>query len=73
MLENQLQEAQKNFEIEKSKLIKENKQLKEENEKQHEILIQNLPPESLAEATYKYEIGKLTDENLVSDLKIPFV
>jgi hypothetical protein len=66
MLENQLQESQKNFEITKSKLIKENKQLKEENERQHKILFQNLPPESLAEETYKYEIGKLSDENYVS-------
>lgn len=70
MLENQLQESQKNFEITKNKLLRDNQQLKEENERQHEILMKNLPPETLAEVTYKYEIGKLSDENLVSfDLK----
>ncbi len=66
MLENQLQTSQKAFELEKIKIIRENKQLKEENEKQHEILMKNLPPETLAEITYKFEIGKLSDENLVS-------
>ena len=52
--------------MEKARLIRENKLLKEETDRQHEILMKNLPPESLAEATFKYEIEKLSDENLVS-------
>ena len=66
ILENQMNEMKRNHENEKLAVQKELKQLKDENERQHNLLMQNLSPESLAEATYKNEIMKLADSNLVS-------
>lgn len=63
MLTDQLQEAQRGFEAEKAQLLKEIGTLKVDNAKQHEILMENLPPESLAEATFKYELDRINDEN----------
>ena len=67
ILENQMNEMKRNHENEKLAVQKELKQLKDENERQHNLLMQNLSPESLAEATYKNEIMKLADSNLVSE------
>lgn len=64
ILENQMNEMKRNSESEKLALLKEMKSLKDENERQQNLLMQNLPPESLAEATYKNEIIKLADQNL---------
>ena len=66
ILENQMNELKRTNEAEINNLQKELKQLKEENERQQNILMQNLTPETLAEATYKNEIMKLADQNLVS-------
>jgi myosin V len=63
MLENQLQESETNYEIEKQKLAKEFEHLKEENRRQHEILIANIPPDTIAEETFKYELFRLNNEN----------
>jgi myosin-5 len=69
VLENQINEIKRNHELEKQQTQKEIKLLREENERQHSILMQNLPPERLAEATFKNEIMKLADQNLVSLFK----
>ncbi len=68
ILENQNLEMKRNFDDEKKQMNKELQQLREENERQQEILMQNLSPESLAEATLKNEIMKLAESNLVSAL-----
>ena len=68
ILENQMFEIKRSSENEKISIQKEMKQLREENERQQSLLMQNLSPESLAEATYKNEIIKLADNNLVSFL-----
>jgi myosin V len=66
ILENQMFELKKTSETEKVCLQKEMSKLREENERQQNLLLQNLSPESLAEATYKNEIVKLADNNLVN-------
>ncbi len=66
ILENQMFELKRTGEAEKVCLQKEMGKLREENERQQNLLLQNLSPESLAEATYKNEIVKLADNNLVS-------
>lgn len=65
ILENQMNEAKRSFDAEKCLLMKEIKQLRDDNERQQDLLMQNLSPESLADATFKNEIMKLTDQNLV--------
>ena len=65
ILENQMNEMKRNYDAEKSMLMKEMKQLRDDNERQQDLLMQNLSPESLADATFKNEIMKLTDHNLV--------
>lgn len=65
ILENQMTDAKRAYEAEKCMMIKEIKQLRDENERNHELLMQNLSPESLADAACKNEIIKLTDQNLV--------
>ena len=70
ILENQMFEIKRTSENEKAAIQKEMKQLREENERQQTLLMQNLSPESLAEATYKNEIIKLADNNLVSFLSL---
>lgn len=70
ILENQLNEMKRSYESEKCVYLKEIKQLREETERQHELIMQNLPPESLADATLKNEIIKLTDSNLVCAYKL---
>lgn len=68
ILENQNLEMKRNFEEEKNLMNKDLQQLRDENDRQQEILMQNLSPESLAEATFKNEIMKLAESNLVSAL-----
>lgn len=65
ILENQLNDMKRTYESEKCVLLKDIKQLRDDNERQHDLLMQNLSPESLADATFKNEIIKLTDQNLV--------
>ena len=64
ILENQMTEQKRNFEAERQVLLKDLKQVREDNERQHNLLMQNLSPDSLAEATYKNEIMKLAEGNL---------
>lgn len=64
MLENQMTSLQRKYEGEKEELVKEIKSLRDETSRQQEIMIKNLSPEMLAEATYKNEIVKLADQNL---------
>ena len=73
ILENQMFEMKRSSETEKASLQKELKQLRDENERQQSLLLQNLSPESLAEATYKNEIIKLADNNLVNDVFFMFI
>lgn len=63
-LENQMSELKKSSDFEKANLLKEIKVLRDENEKNQDLLMQNLSPENLADATYKNEIMKLADHNL---------
>jgi myosin-5 len=66
ILENQNNEMRREREAERAGVRREMAQLREENERQQEILMQGLSPEGLAEATFKNEIVKLTEQNLVS-------
>ena len=66
ILENSNLELKRTHEAEKNALAKQIDKLREENDRQHEILMQNLAPESLAEATYKNQLMKLAEDNLVS-------
>jgi myosin-5 len=66
ILENQNLDMKRQNEEERKVMQREINKLKEETERQQEILMQNLSPESLAEATYKNEILKLTEDNLVN-------
>jgi len=66
ILENQNLEMKREYELERKKIEAELQRVRNENERQQEILMQNLTPESLAEATFKNEIVKLTENNLVS-------
>lgn len=70
ILENQMNEQKRNSDEEKTMLMKEIKQLRDETERQQDLLMQNLSPELLADATFKNEIIKLTDQNLVSLISI---
>lgn len=63
-------EQKRSFDAEQINFQKEMNKLRQENERQQSLLMQNLSPESLAEATYKNEIVKLADQNLVSFLII---
>ncbi len=66
ILENQNVEMKREYEGERKRAAAELERLRQENERQQEILMQSLTPESLAEATFKNEIVKLTENNLVS-------
>jgi len=66
ILENQNVEMKREYEGERRRAAAELERLRQENERQQEILMQSLTPESLAEATFKNEIVKLTENNLVS-------
>jgi myosin V len=69
MLENQMLEMKKRFDAEKAADQKQIEALIEENDKQHDLLMQNLLPEALAEATLKNEMFKLAEQNFVINFK----
>ncbi|XP_063782172.1 unconventional myosin-Va isoform X2 [Pseudophryne corroboree] len=66
VLESQLQAQKKGFENEVESLRGEIQGLKEENNRQQQLLAQNLqlPPEARIEASLQHEITRLTNENL---------
>ncbi|XP_066448681.1 unconventional myosin-Va isoform X2 [Eleutherodactylus coqui] len=66
VLEAQLQSQKKSFENEVESLRGEVQGLKEENNRQQQLLAQNLqlPPEARIEASLQHEITRLTNENL---------
>jgi myosin-5 len=66
VLENQMNDMKKKHEQEKKIIQKEMYKLIEENDRQYGILMNNLTPEKLVEETYKNEIIKLAENNLVS-------
>ncbi|CAJ0939024.1 unnamed protein product, partial [Ranitomeya imitator] len=66
VLETQLQAQKKTYENEVESLRGEIQGLKEENNRQQQLLAQNLqlPPEARIEASLQHEITRLTNENL---------
>lgn len=68
LLESQLQSQKRSHENEAEALRGEIQSLKEENNRQQQLLAQNLqlPPEARIEASLQHEITRLTNENLVS-------
>ncbi|NXV89576.1 MYO5A protein, partial [Calonectris borealis] len=66
LLESQLQSQKKSHENELESLRGEIQSLKEENNRQQQLLAQNLqlPPEARIEASLQHEITRLTNENL---------
>lgn len=67
LLESQLQSQKRSHENEAEALRGEIQGLKEENNRQQQLLAQNLqlPPEARIEASLQHEITRLTNENLV--------
>lgn len=67
LLESQLQAQKRSHENEAEALRGEIQSLKEENNRQQQLLAQNLqlPPEARIEASLQHEITRLTNENLV--------
>lgn len=72
LLESQLQTQKRSHDNEVEGLRGEIQSLKEENNRQQQLLAQNLqlPPEARIEASLQHEITRLTNENLVSQLLI---
>uniref|UniRef100_A0A8C9T5J2 Myosin VA n=1 Tax=Scleropages formosus TaxID=113540 RepID=A0A8C9T5J2_SCLFO len=70
LLEAQMQAQKRNHENEIEVLHGELQSLKEENNRQQQLLAQNLqlPPEARIEASLQHEITRLTHENLVSEM-----
>uniref|UniRef100_A0A8D2Q9H0 Unconventional myosin-Va n=1 Tax=Varanus komodoensis TaxID=61221 RepID=A0A8D2Q9H0_VARKO len=68
LLESQLQSQKRSHDNELEALRGEIQSLKEENNRQQQLLAQNLqlPPEARIEASLQHEITRLTNENLVS-------
>ncbi|XP_037546731.1 unconventional myosin-Va [Nematolebias whitei] len=66
LLEHQLQTQRRTYENEVESLRGELQNLKEENNRQQQLLAQNLqlPPEARIEASLQHEITRLTNENL---------
>lgn len=66
LLESQLQSQKRSHENEAEALRGEIQSLKEENNRQQQLLAQNLqlPPEARIEASLQHEITRLTNENL---------
>ncbi|KAK1339070.1 hypothetical protein QTO34_019743 [Cnephaeus nilssonii] len=66
LLESQLQAQKRSYENEAEALRGEIQSLKEENNRQQQLLAQNLqlPPEARIEASLQHEITRLTNENL---------
>lgn len=67
LLEHQLQTQRRSYEVEVEALRGELQSVKEENNRQQQLLAQNLqlPPEARIEASLQHEITRLTNENLV--------
>lgn len=68
LLESQMQAQRRSHENEVEVLRGELQSVKEENNRQQQLLAQNLqlPPEARIEASLQHEITRLTNENLVS-------
>uniref|UniRef100_H3CXZ7 Myosin VA n=2 Tax=Tetraodon nigroviridis TaxID=99883 RepID=H3CXZ7_TETNG len=66
LLEHQLQTQKRSYDIEVEVLRGELQSVKEENNRQQQLLAQNLqlPPEARIEASLQHEITRLTNENL---------
>ncbi|CAF0777038.1 unnamed protein product [Brachionus calyciflorus] len=64
ILENQISDMKKSYDLDKANFVREIQNLNEEYEKQQDLLMQNMPPEHLIDATFKNEIMKLTKQNL---------
>ncbi|XP_061621678.1 unconventional myosin-Va isoform X3 [Phyllopteryx taeniolatus] len=66
LLEHQLQTQRRNYDSEVESLRGELQNVKEENNRQQQLLAQNLqlPPEARIEASLQHEITRLTNENL---------
>lgn len=73
LLESQLQSQKRSHENEAEALRGEIQSLKEENNRQQQLLAQNLqlPPEARIEASLQHEITRLTNENLVRTAEQP--
>lgn len=67
LLEHQLQTQRRTYDSEVEALRGELQNVKEENNRQQQLLAQNLqlPPEARIEASLQHEITRLTNENLV--------
>lgn len=67
LLEHQLQTQKRSYDSEVEGLRGELQSVKEENNRQQQLLAQNLqlPPEARIEASLQHEITRLTNENLV--------
>lgn len=67
LLEHQLQTQKRSYDVEVEALRGELQSVKEENNRQQQLLAQNLqlPPEARIEASLQHEITRLTNENLV--------
>lgn len=67
LLEHQLQTQRRSYDNEVEALRGELQNVKEENNRQQQLLAQNLqlPPEARIEASLQHEITRLTNENLV--------
>lgn len=67
LLEHQLQTQRRTYDNEVEALRGELQNVKEENNRQQQLLAQNLqlPPEARIEASLQHEITRLTNENLV--------
>ena len=70
LLETQLQAQRRSYDSEVEALRGELQNVKEENNRQQQLLAQNLqlPPEARIEASLQHEITRLTNENLVRHL-----
>lgn len=68
LLEQQLQAQRRTYDTEVESLRSELQSVKEDNNRQQQLLAQNLqlPPEARIEASLQHEITRLTNENLVS-------
>lgn len=67
LLEHQLQTQKRSYDVEVEALRSELQSVKEDNNRQQQLLAQNLqlPPEARIEASLQHEITRLTNENLV--------
>lgn len=67
LLEQQLQAQRRTYDTEVESLRSELQSVKEDNNRQQQLLAQNLqlPPEARIEASLQHEITRLTNENLV--------